>query len=189
MWLATLVLPNSILAQNNSNLLTHCQPTESVQFSCRVGIKIVSLCGGNTGDRITSLSYRYGAIGKIEKEFVARPENTRRFYGTVGPLNPRASLGQIWFDQGKFRYLMTACTGGNCPQHAGLAVIHNFTRILMNVPCARFTNDDFDSFRPDLVTFGSGVETTRSATELLIIEEIGGHDIHQLFPVKGGPLW
>lgn len=186
--LATSTLSGSLFAQSAEKGLTHCYPDERVQFSCRIGAKTVSLCGGGTDGPLTSLAYRYGLMGKIEKEFVARPGNTLRFYGTEGPINPRARLQQVWFDQGNTRYLMTACTGGSCPQHAGLAVIRNYTHILMNVPC-RFTYHDFDSFSPELGLFSSHVENSQSATEMLIMEDVGGNDIPKLFPNKGGPMW
>lgn len=187
--LASFALAGSALAQTKNSALTHCQLAERVEFSCRVGAaKIVSLCGGGTDGPLTSLAYRYGLIGKIENEFVARPDNARRFHGTVGPLNPRASLAQIWFERGGVTYLLPTCTGGSCPQHAGLAVISRYTHILKNVPC-RFKGDDFDYFPPELVSFGRSVEDFRSATEMLIIEEVGGYEISQLFPNKGGPMW
>ena len=188
-FLAILVQSSSIVAQNSENTSTHCQRDERPQFSCRIGVKTVSLCGGGTYGPFSSLAYRYGAIGKIEKEFVARPDNARRFFGSVEAIRPKASLEQIWFDQGNIRYLLTACTGGNCPQHAGLAVIRNSSKILLNVSCVRFSKDDLDSFGPDLASFGSDVETTRSKTELLIIKDVGSNNLNKIFPFKGEPLW
>ena len=181
-------LTGSIAAQSIIAVVTHCQPDERVQYSCRIGKKTVSLCGGGTAGALTSLIYRYGAIGKIENEFVARPETNNRFFGSVGPANPGASISQVWFDKGEVRYLLTECTGGNCPKGGGLAVLRH-DRILTNTPCADSESDDLSLFSNDLVRFTSRVESSRSATELLIIQEVHAYDVNKLFPTKDGPRW
>lgn len=183
-----LMLSGNIFSQTFSAALTHCHDDERVQFSCRVGAKIVSLCGGGTDGRLTSLTYRYGVIKKVEKEFTALPGNALRFSGAVGPYSPGASVEQICFNQKNTQYLITSCVGGNCPKYAGLAVLRG-TRILMNKSCKQFAADDFGSVSQDLVRFGSGIESTQSATEMLIIEDHGTNDIHKLFPVREQPLW
>ena len=187
--LAVSMQSSSLVAENLKSISTHCQRDERVQFSCRIGAKTVSLCGAGTDGAFLSLAYRYGVIGKIEKEFVAGPDNTLRFFGSVEAIRPKAALEQIWFDQGNIRYLLTSCIGGNCPQHAGLAVIRNSSEILFNKSCARFSDDNLDGFGSDLAFFGSGVETTRSKTELLIIKDVGANDLNKLFPLNGKPLW
>ena len=186
--LATVALAGSALAQAKNSALTHCQSDERIQFSCRIGAKVVSLCGGGTDGPLSSLTYRYGASRKIEKEYAARPDNANRFFGTIEPLNPRAVVEQIWFDQGKVRYLMTVCTGGNCPQHAGLAVLRR-NRIIMNTPCVPFVDDDRGWFSSDLGTFSSQAANSQSSTGLLVMEDVGGNELHKLFPHRGPPLW
>lgn len=156
-----------------------CQPDEAVRFSCPIGRKLVSLCAAEKPGAMAALSYRYGAVGHVEKTFVARTDNGRRFYGTVSPARPGASVSQVWFDQGKMRYLMSACTGGSCAFRAGLAVLQG-DRILMNARCNRAEGDDLAWFSSDLVKFGSGAADSTSATSLLQIED-ADNDIVRLY--------
>ena len=90
--LLVLASSGSIDAKLNFNAVTRCTTDERVQYSYQFGSKVVSLCGGGTVGPLTSLAYRYGEIGNVENEFVARPENTNRFFGTVSPANPGADL-------------------------------------------------------------------------------------------------
>jgi len=156
-----------------------CQPDESVRFSCPIGRKLVSLCAAGKPGAPEALSYRYGAVRQIEKSFVASADNGRRFFGTVSPARPGASVSQVWFDQGELRFLLTACTGGSCAFRAGLAVLQG-DRILMNARCDRAKVDDLAWFSSDLVSFGSGAADSKSATPLLQIEE-SDNDIVRLY--------
>ena len=156
-----------------------CQPDEAVRFSCPIGRKLVSLCAAGKPGAPEALSYRYGAVRHVEKTFVASTDNGRRFYGTVSPARPGASVSQVWFDQGEMRYLLSACTGGSCAFHAGLAVLQG-DRILMNARCDRAKGDDLAWFSSDLVRFGSGAADSASATSLLQIED-SDNDIVRLY--------
>lgn len=156
-----------------------CQPDEAVRFSCPIGRKVVSLCAAGSLGAREALSYRYGAVGHVEETFVASADNGRRFYGTVSPARPGASVSQVWFDQGQVRYLMSACTGGSCPFRAGLAVLQG-DRILMNARCDHTESDDLAWFSSDLVRFGSGAADSKSATSLLQIED-ADNDIVRLY--------
>ncbi len=158
---------------------THCQAGESVRFSCRIGSKTVSLCAG---DKVAYLAYRYGLPGKIENEFIARPDNGNLFFGTVSPAAPGASVNQVWFDRGAVRYLLTECTGGNCPQQAGLAVLRG-DRLLMNGRCARETGTDLAWFSRELVHFGSDAAGSRSSTDLLRIED-ADNELEKIYRFK-----
>ncbi|NOU14121.1 MAG: hypothetical protein HOO92_09195, partial [Methylococcaceae bacterium] len=140
---------------------------------------------------ITALSYRYGLPGKVENEFTARADNANRFFATVSPASPGALVTQVWFDRGDVRYLLTECTGGNCPQDGGLAVLRG-DKVLMNAHCAHSVEGDQPGFASELITFGSEEDSMRddnmrSNTKLLKIEDTG-IDIYTLFPNKHGPI-
>ena len=160
-----------------------CHADEQVAFSCPVAAKTVSLCTAGTG-RIAALTYRYGRPGRIENEFVARPDNDNRFFATVSPARPGASVNQVWFDRKGVRYLLTECVGGNCPKQAGLAVLRG-ERVVMNARCTRVTTDDHASFAHDLVTFGSDAGTSRSSTGLLVIED-ADNALDRVYPAGPG---
>ena len=182
-----LTLPINLLAEQINPTVTHCYSDEAVGFSCQVGKKTVSLCAGGKVGSVTSLSYRYGLIGKVENEFTARPDNSRRFRGVVAPANPNALISQVWFDRSGVRYLLAECSGGNCPQTGKLAVLRG-SRILMNKDCAPATAERFDGFSRDLVTFGAADGQGRSATELLVIDLDDNH-LQKLYPSPRGMAW
>jgi hypothetical protein len=180
--LAALSVSARVLAQPAGATGTHCRTDERVQFSCQIGSKTVSLCAEGKTGAITSLAYRYGLRGKIENEFVARPDNSNRFFGSVSPVHPGASVSQIWFDRGHVRYLLTECVGGRCPHGAGLAVLRG-DRVLMNGHCVNSAENDLAWFSRDLVTFGSDAAGSRSATELLRIED-ADNELDKIYQVK-----
>lgn len=189
MLLMALILEGSTLAQPASSVTSHCQTDERIQFSCRIGAKFVSLCAGGPTGKMTSLTYRYGAIGKVESEFISRPENKNRFYGTELPASPRARIKQVWFNRGSLRFLLTECVGGSCTQGGGLAVLRGY-RLLMNRHCELATADDYGSFSPELVSFESHSDYPfgRSETDLLVIVE-GDDHFEKVFPSKPGVFW
>ena len=182
------VLVSSTGANPSDAVITHCLPTERVQFSCRIGIKVVSLCAGGASENITSLSYRYGLIGKVENEFIALPGNKNRFYTTVMPANPRAAVKQIWFSRGELRYLLTECGGGSCPQEGGLAVLKGY-QVVMNRKCEYERANNLGWFSGELVLFSLGENwTVQSFTPLLKVVKEDYH-FDKLFPAKPGVLW
>ena len=183
----TLALPINLVAQPIKSVVTHCHPDEAIQFSCQIGKKTVSLCTSGKLGSITSLTYRYGLIGKIENEFIARPDNARRFRGFVAPANPRALISQVWFDQSGIRYLLAECSGSNCPQTGKLAVLRG-SRILMNKDCDPPTAKRYDGFWGDLVSFGADDGPGRSATELLVIDQDDNY-LQKLYPIPRGMTW
>ncbi len=159
---------------------SHCRSDERVQFSCPIGAKLVSLCAGGKAGAIASLSYRYGAPGHIENEFVAAPGNGRHFFATVSPARPGASVNQIWFDRGDTRYLLTECVGGSCPQPGGLGVLRG-DALLMNARCGAGAQAWFSR---ELVSFGSDAADSRSLTDLLRIED-ADNDLQKIYPGGG----
>jgi hypothetical protein len=161
-----------------------CTPTQLVGFSCALGHKVVSLCADRDGGRITSLAFRYGAPGRTELSYVARAGNDRRFHVTASPLAPRASVRQLWFTRGNVKYLLTQCVGGGCPQDAGLAVLRG-EHVLSNRRCAR-SADDRAWFARELVEFGADADSTRSLTELVIVDDTD-NGIEQLLARSAAP--
>lgn len=188
LFLAALASTKGVLAQSTQTATTHCQPNERIQFSCRIGAKVVSLCAGGEIGKTTSLTYRYGLIGKIENEFVARPDNKNRFYATVMPANPRAAIKQVWFNRGEIRYLLTECVGGNCPQDGGLAVLHGY-KVLMNGHCEIEMERDLGGFSHELADFNlsSSPWNIQSATNLLVVVDADDH-FEKIFP-PGPGFW
>lgn len=162
---------------------SNCLQNESVQFSCHIGKKTVSLCSAHADGKISNITYRYGAPNRIEKELTARPDNGNRFYGTVSPARPGASVSQVWFDQGDVRYLLTACAGGNCLQRAGLAVLKGDT-IVMNGHCTVDASSDLAWFSSDMVDFGSGASDSKAKTDMLQIQE-ADNDLQWIYPYHG----
>lgn len=159
-----------------------CEPGERVQFSCRVGAKIVSLCATGEG-QIDALVYRYGVSSRVELEYFASESTGLRFQGTVMPAAPRAQVRQVWFDRGGTRYLLSQCVGGSCPYAAGLAVIEG-DHVLMNRRCDRPIQRGLDVFSSELVRFGSDVAGSHSNTTLL---QLGEYDnlLEQVYPIGG----
>ena len=165
---------------------SHCTVDERVQFSCRIGAKTVSLCAAGAAGAITSLVYRYGAPGRVEYEFVARHDNAHRFYASVAPASPGASVRQVWFDRGALRYLLTECVGGNCPGRAGLSILRG-GHAVMNARCMPAGENDLGWFRRDLVSFGSDTASSQSATDLLQMQDTDNL-IDKLYRVTPDPL-
>lgn len=164
---------------------SHCLADESVQFSCQIGAKTVSLCASGPAAAIQSLSYRFGLLGRVENTFVARPDNNQRFHGTVAPAGPGASVNQVWFDRDKLRLLLTECIGGNCPKGTGLAV-PSPDRVLMNAACARSADNNLAWFSRGLVQFGSDANSSRSTTDLLRIED-DDNEVNRLYRTRASP--
>jgi hypothetical protein len=162
----------------------HCTAGEVVAFSCQAGAKVVSLCALRQGGRIGALAYRYGLPGHVENEYVASLANRNRFFASVAPAAPRASVSQVWFGRGKVKYLITECTGGDCPYSAALSVLRG-DRVLSHAPCLR-TADDRAWFSRELVEFGSDIESSRSTTDLLRLEE-GDNPLEKLYRIRAKP--
>ena len=157
-----------------------CGVGESVSFSCRIGAKMVSLCVTRKGDAVETLLYRYGTPRRIEKEYVANHENSNRFLAAEMPASPRASVKQVWFTQNNFKYLLSECSGGDCPKRAGLAVFRG-NKILMNASCAK--EDPLAAFSSDLTDFRQTTNSSEPKTDLLRVEEYDNR-LDKLYPVK-----
>ena len=171
--LASLATARAVLAASL------CQADESVAFSCATGSKLASLCASRKGDTLDALVYRFGAPGRIEKEFRASQDNQNRFSGFVSPANPRASVREIWFEQGPFTYLLTQCVGGDCAHPAGIAVLRD-GKLKLNAYCAFDPKNDTAWFAPELVEFGSDLQDSKSKTNLLKLEE-ADHPIYKIY--------
>lgn len=182
----SLLLTPSRAAPVANPAITHCAADERVEFSCRIGVNTVSLCAAGKDRAIAWLAYRYGVPGKVENEFLARSDNTHRFYASVAPAAPSASVRQVWFDRGGLRYLLTECIGGNCPKRAGLAVLRG-DHAVMNACCVPAGENDLGWFSRDLVSFGADPASSQSATDLLLMQDTDNM-IDTLYRVKADPL-
>ena len=149
---------------------SHCTAQEEVFFSCQVGKKIVSLCALRQDGEVTKLSYRYGVPRKIENEYIANMQNQHRFFASVVPLGPQATINQAWFVTGDTKYLLTECVGAACPHASGLTVFRR-ERMLSNARCAQ-GGDGQPWFSSGVVKFGPEVDASKSTTRLLLLMEV-----------------
>jgi hypothetical protein len=160
--------------------VTQCRSGEQPLFSCSTGKKTVSLCGAPASGTPQTLTYRFGVPGKVENEFVATSANGNLFHTTLVSLAPRAAVGEVWFDRGDVRYVMSACLGGDCPNLAALSVLRH-DKIIANMPCR---NDDnlYGGFGTDLVQFG---EAPKPKTPLLVVDDNYDNDADKIFVIPG----
>lgn len=147
-----------------------CRAGEAVAFSCPLGARTVSLCLREDAGQIAALAFRLGTPKRLTREFVANAANGRHFSATVSPAQPGANVRQVWFEQNGRRTLLTECVGGNCAAPAGLAVLRG-GQVLSSQRCQRGP-DDTAWFARQLVSFGSDADSSRSATPLLVIEDL-----------------
>jgi len=160
---------------------TLCTNRERVVFSCRAAGKIVSICATPDASSFTALEYRFGAAGKIELAFRAAADNGNRFRGYLEPAAPAAMIHHVWFDRGKYRYLVAQCTGGDCPAKAGLIVYESGKAIRTAACDGGFAEHAW--FDPAVIDFGSTMQDSTSHTPLLILEETAS-DLQSLFPYR-----
>lgn len=158
-----------------------CRAGEAVAFSCPLGARTVSLCLREDGGQIAALAFRLGTPKRLTREYVADATNGRHFSATVSPAQPGASVRQVWFEQNGRRTLLTECVGGNCAAPAGLAVLRG-GQVLSNQRCQRGP-DDAAWFARQLVSFGSDADSSRSATPLLVIEDLD-NGVERLYPPR-----
>lgn len=80
----------------DSSVISHCATNEDVFFSCPIKTKIVSVCAVRNRGVIERLSYRYGALGKIENQYTVSEHNQNRFFGNVERRFGWQALRQIY---------------------------------------------------------------------------------------------
>lgn len=156
-----------------------CEAGQQVVFHCSLGAKAVSLCSAGEGDSISALEYRYGRPSHVELRWQATAANGRQFIASMVPLAPGANVRQLWFDNGGVRYLLSQCTGGNCPAAAGLAVLRG-QRLLSRQVC-RATADDRAWFSPRLGRFGEDAASSQAGTPLLRFDDVD-NGVERLYP-------
>ena len=179
-WALVAVLGNSAIVPVLAAPATHCRADEQPLFSCSTGKKTVSLCGAPATGVPQKLSYRFGVPGKVENEFVATSANHNRFRTTAITLSPGANVEEVWFDRGDVRYLLSACTGGDCPVGAALTVLEK-AHVIANMPCR--DDDDFvGRFGSDLVEFG---DVPKPKTPLLVIDDNYDNEADRIFAIPG----
>ena len=158
-----------------------CKPEQKVIFHCSVGAKSVSLCADMVSERIGTLGYRYGTAGHIELSQDAAASGEGRFHATTAALAPGASVRQVWFHRGGYRYLLSQCVGGACPFDAGLAVLRG-DKVVSSRRCQR-TADDRAWFAAELGNFGSDAASSQSMTERLVFDDVD-NGLERLYPLR-----
>lgn len=160
-----------------------CLPDEGVLFSCRLegNHRMVSLCTAPKAAPFQSITYRYGSKAKSELTYVSSVENKNRFLATVSPVDPNASVRQIWFQVKDVKYIATACVGGNCPHRGGLIVFRG-DKLLMSRACER-DSSSHAWFSSEVVKFGSDFESSRSKTDLIQLQDYD-NNVNVLYPWK-----
>lgn len=157
---------------------TLCKPQEEVEFSCPVNQKLVSLCVTQQAGSVTQIAYRFGVLGKVENEYAATLENGKVFFFDVAPAGTFASIRQVWFDKGPYRYMMTECLGRACPFEAGVTV-YNEDKILMNQRCG----ESAKTFSENLVEFSSSAAKSTLKTSLIKSGADIGNDVTRIYDV------
>jgi hypothetical protein len=190
-WLSVTLLAAALAGRSawadGTTSTSHCSQDEEVVFSCHIHSKVVSLCVSKQAGQIESLAYRYGVLGHVENEFTATRANKKLFFGSVAPAAPKALISQVWFDKEEFRYLLTQCTGGNCPHAAGLTVFRG-GRVLANTACEHIETDKpWFTTASKLVDFESSVPDSKSYTALLQLIE-ADNAIEKLYPPTQAPI-
>lgn len=173
MWRSStgVLLMSMLFASAQASDVTLCRAGEAVAFSCASAGKTASLCAmPEAGPGAKALIYRYGTVGKVELEHVANEQNGQTFFATVSPATPGALVKQVWFNRGDVRYLLTECVGGACPYGAGIAVLKP-DRVLMHRRCESNDLPDQAVFSRKLISFGDGLDDTRSFTHLIRLED------------------
>ena len=160
-----------------------CLPQEAVFFSCQVkgNGRMVSLCTAPKAPPFTSVIYRYGAGTENEVTYAASVENQNRFQGTVSAISPKATVRQVWFELNGSKYVVTSCVGGDCAHRGGLIVFHK-GQLEMSEPCAE-SSGGHPWFSSEVVRFGSSLDSSRSNTGLIHLEDFDNH-VNVLYPSR-----
>lgn len=164
-------------------LATLCSPEESDVFTCHLkNRKTASLCARSAGSEIGSISYRYGSPGKVELSYTAALGGTNQFFVFESPAAPRAHVQQLWFDLGRYSYVLTECVGGSCRHPAGLLVLRG-TAVVSARTCVNAYGQQ-PTLHGKVVNFGATVQDIQPLTPLVKYRE-ADNGIFSLYGVKG----
>jgi hypothetical protein len=116
---APLFLATNALAQAK-NFPSHCQPGEFAHLNAKMGSfdlktnlikngKILSLCADKAKEPFGKFIYRYGAIGNVELEQIATPQD--KFFVFSRSLGPRMGEDIIYFTKGEYSFYISEATG------------------------------------------------------------------------------
>ena len=179
--LGALLSSAGVFAQ--STIGSACRPDEGVFFSCRLQDdgRTVSLCTSPKAAPIESVTFRLGTYTRSELTYIASTKNEQRFFATVSPVGPNASVRQVWFELKGQKYLVTACVGGDCPHRGGLIEFRG-DEVLTSQPCATdATSHAF--FSSEVVRFNSDLKQSHSNTDLIRLEDYD-NNVNVLYPYK-----
>jgi hypothetical protein len=158
---------------------TLCRAGERIFFSCTVKQKTVSICASPAASPHETLEYRYGRENRVQMTYSASVSNQNRFYAFVAPAAPAAHVNQVWFDRGPFRYLVTQCEGGDCPNKGGL-IVYKKNKPILAAACEG-AYDEHAWFDPAIVDFGSSFARSTSKSKLVVFDQIA-NDLEALYP-------
>ncbi|QFI38316.1 hypothetical protein FR932_10885 [Moritella marina ATCC 15381] len=122
-----------------------CLPSEKTSFSCRVGVKSISVCSANE----RTVIYRFGQLNKIELELESAVHFSRISYSGGG-------RGQLTFANGKYKYIVySSGVSGEWLddgsreyiETAGVYVVKN-DDLLADVECKDFSGDKYIGYLP-----------------------------------------
>ena len=172
----------------------HCKKNETILFNCRIGKKILSICGYPKDSQYKSFEYRYGELNKIEMKFNASHENKNRMRVYIEQVNPRATVHYLWFEKNDYGYVITECVGSGCKAEAGLIVFKK-NKVVNSKACeSNIYGDDENKFyghayfNSGILKLGSDFNDSVSKSDLLILDEnYSGYEINSLYPENYNP--
>ena len=154
-----LILPEAVAAQAPTPRGSLCARGEEVIFSCGVGRKMVSVCGGRA--TAPHAQYRYGAPGNIELAFPGPADQSRLVYEREAYSGGGAL--QIRFTRGGYDYAVysrTIRTGfgrrGNNPRFSDGVMVMRGGRLVSNLACTTPVRGDAQP--EDFMEEGTGMQ-------------------------------
>jgi len=120
--LVSMACKSEDLAKPVAPLATHCMPTETNYFSCRIQgtQKVASLCGRPVNelpaDEVApdlGLEYRFGRIAQVEFRFPSdRTRPAQKFFGEhLQPYGEGVSIDSVLFESGDASYAVLVREG------------------------------------------------------------------------------
>ena len=153
------------------SLAQKCAASEATLYEGSTGKKGILVCATPAKPPYSKIEYRFGPAEKVEMTYTADAASGRKFFASNEALQPRASLSHLWFVNGDTTYVITECSGGNCPHPGGISVAKG-KKIIARIKAKEgaFSADDAVHFMED-----------KSKTPLIQIKYPDGIDLPKLF--------
>jgi hypothetical protein len=123
---------------------TLCAPAERVYFSCRIGLKTVSLCGSEQLTKTSGyLQYRFGRIG-IDPELIYPPTqmHPRGQFWDYLSMSAQAVFNEIGFQLEEYRYRIIINTAARVESFGYGVTIEKNGKLLKTLRCADHIYED-----------------------------------------------